>query len=98
LTQLQPNQHPYYLAIIFGGGLPLAGVFLLAAPRRRRGSTLLGLIMLALLVTLPACGGGGGSKTTQQQDPGTPAGTYAVTVTATAGSISEQTTFTLTIQ
>jgi len=99
LTQLQPNQRPYYFAVILGGGLPLAGIFLLAAPRRRRWSILLGLMLLALLVMVPACGGGGGSKTpTPVQDPGTPVGSYNVTVTATAGSISEQGSFTLTVQ
>jgi len=96
---LQPNERPYYLAMIFGGGMPLAGLFLVAAPRRRRWSSLLGLMVVALLVTVPACGGGGGgSKTQTVQDPGTPAGTYNVTLTATAGSISAQAAFTLTVQ
>lgn len=99
-TMVLPNQRPYYFAAIFGGGLPLAGMFLFAAPKRRRWSSLLGLMVLALLVTVPACGGGssGGGAQTHQQDPGTPAGTYNVTLTATAGSISEQATFALTVQ
>ena len=93
---LQPSQRPYYFAVILGGGLPMAGIFLVAAPKRRRWGTLLGLAALALLVTLPACGGGGGGG--HHQDPGTPAGTYTVIVTATAGSLSEQASFTLTVQ
>lgn len=101
-TMLQPNQRPYYFALIFGGGIPLAGIFLLAAPRRRRWSALLGLLVIAMLVTLPACGGGSKSTTTTPppvQDPGTPAGTYNVTVTATGGTLSQQVgTFTLTLQ
>ncbi|HWO29193.1 MAG TPA: Ig-like domain repeat protein, partial [Candidatus Acidoferrum sp.] len=107
-TMLQPSQRPYYFATIFFstiftlipaifGGLPLAGVFFLAAPKRRRRSVLLGMMLLALLVTVPACGGGGGGSH-HTQDPGTPAGTYTVTVTATAGSISQQGSFTLTVQ
>jgi pro-kumamolisin-like protein/Big-like domain-containing protein len=100
-TMLQPSQRPYYFATIFFpaifGGLPLAGVFFLAAPKRRRRSMLLGMMLLALLVTVPACGGGGGGSH-PTQDPGTPAGTYTVTVTATAGSISQQGSFTLTVQ
>jgi len=105
-TMLQPSQRPYYFATIFFstifiraifGGLPLAGVFFLAAPRRRRRSVLLGMMLLALLVTVPACGGGGGGSH-PTQDPGTAAGTYLVTVTATAGSISQQGSFTLTVQ
>jgi subtilase family serine protease len=98
-TMLQPNERPYYFAMIFGGGMPLASLFLVAAPRRRRWSSLLGLMVVALLVTVPACGGGGGGTQTQTvQDPGTPAGTYNITLTATAGSISQQATFTLTVQ
>jgi len=105
-TMLRPSQRPYYFATIFFstffipaifGGLPLAGVFFLAAPKRRRRSVLLGIMLLALLVTVPACGGGGGGSH-HTQDPGTPAGTYMVTVTATAGSISQQGSFTLTVQ
>jgi Big-like domain-containing protein len=105
-TMLHPSQRPYYFAAIFSsaifipaifGGLPLAGVFFLAAPKRRRRSVLLGMMLLVLLVTVPACGGGGGGSR-HTQDPGTPVGTYTVTVTATAGSISQQGSFTLTVQ
>jgi hypothetical protein len=104
LTMLQVRHPPYYFAAIlfgsiFGGGVPLAGIFLLAAPKRRCWSMLLGLLVLGLVVTLPACGGGGGSSShLQTQDPGTPAGTYTVTLTATAGSLAEQASFTLTVQ
>jgi len=94
---LQGNQRRYYFAVIFGGGLPLAGIFVLAVPGRRRWRTLLGLLVLALLVTLPACGGGGGGGG-GHQDPGTPTGSYKVTVTASAGSLSQQGSFTLTVQ
>jgi hypothetical protein len=105
-TMLRFSQRPYYFATIFFstifipaifGGLPLAGVFFLAAPKRRRRSVLLGIMLLAPLVTVPACGGGGGGSH-HTQDPGTPAGSYTVTVTATAGSISQQGSFTLTVQ
>ncbi len=96
-TMLQSNQRRYYYAVIFGGGMPLAGILLLASPKRRRWSALLGLVVVALLVTVPACGGGGGTPV-HQQDPGTPAGTYAITVTAASGSLSAQGGFTLTVQ
>jgi len=85
-----------YFAVALGGGLPLVGIFLVAAPKRRRFSTLLGLIIVVMLVTVPACGGGGGSS--HQQDPGTPAGAYTVIVTAAAGSLSTQKSFTLTVK
>lgn len=94
-----PHHQPYYYAMIFGGGLPFAGIFLLASPKRRRAGMFLGLMMLAFLPMLPACGGGGGNGGNQQkQDPGTPAGTSTVTVTATAGSLTESGTFILTVQ
>jgi subtilase family serine protease len=96
-TMLQSNERKYYYAVIFGGGLPVAGMLLIASPKRRRWSTVMGLMVLALLATVPACGGGGGS--THTPDPGTPAGTYTVTPTATAGSVSAPLpTFTLTVQ
>jgi hypothetical protein len=97
---LLPNHQTYYYAMIFGGGLPFAGIFLIASPKRRRAGLFVGLMMLAFLVMLPACGGGSGNGggNQQKQNPGTPAGTYTVTVTATAGSLAESGTFTLTVQ
>jgi hypothetical protein len=44
---------------------------------------------------MPACGGGSSSG---PSNPGTPAGTSTVTLTATAGSISHNAKITLTIQ
>lgn len=102
ITMLQPIHRTYYFVMIFGGGLPLAGILLIASPRRRRAGIVVGLMMLSFLVMLPACGGGsnnGGGGGQKQQNPGTPAGTSTVTVTATAGSLSQtEGTFTLTIQ
>jgi hypothetical protein len=96
ITQLL-DQRPYYLARwLTGGGFALAGIFVLGSPRRRRHSLPLLLITLALLVMIPACGGGGGSH--HQQDPGTPAGTYNVRVSATGGAILQTTSFTLSVQ
>jgi hypothetical protein len=78
-----------------GGGFALAGIFILGSPRRRRNSLPLLLITLALLVMIPACGGGGSHH---QQDPGTPAGTYNVIVSATGGAILQTNAFTLSVQ
>jgi hypothetical protein len=95
---LQSNERRYYYALLLGGGLPLAGIFVVGS-RRRRWSTLLGLILLtAFLVAVPGCGGGGSGSHQQQQDPGTPAGTYTVTVTATAGSLTQSGTLTLVVK
>jgi hypothetical protein len=96
ITQLL-DQRPYYLARwLTGGGFALAGIFVLGSPRRRRHRLPLLLITLALLLMIPACGGGGGSH--HQQDPGTPAGTYNVTVAAAGGAILQSNSFTLSVQ
>jgi subtilase family serine protease len=62
----------------------------------RRGLRLLSFIALLALSALwmPACGGGSSTPS----NPGTPAGTSTVTVTATAGSFSHKANITLTIQ
>ena len=91
------DQRPYYLARwLTGSGFALAGIFVLGSPRRRRHGLPLLLITLALLLIIPACGGGGGSH--HQQDPGTPAGNYVVSVTATGGSIVQTSSFELVVQ
>jgi hypothetical protein len=96
-TMLRSNEQRYYYAALLGSGLPLIGLLAIGGSRRRR-STLPGLMMVvAFLMFLPACGGGSSSPH-HQQDPGTAAGSYLVTVTATAGSLSEQGTFTLTVK
>jgi subtilase family serine protease len=80
-----------------GGAL---GVFLLGVPSKwRRWSTLPSLTVLALLVMGLGCGGGGSSGGGGgNHDPGTPLGTYSVTVTATSGVLTHSTSFTLTVQ
>jgi hypothetical protein len=97
-ASLGSSERRYYLAVLVGG-LPLAGILLIAAPRRRGWSVLLAVIMLIALASVPGCGGGGGGGgSSSHQDPGTPAGTYPITVTATAGSLSESGQFTLVVQ
>jgi len=96
----QRNERHYYFAAMLFGALPFASIFLVAAPRRRRWSMLLGLLVLAFLIGLPACGGGSSSHTPPPPAvTPTPAGTYTISVTATAGSTSQQEgSFTLTVQ
>src|ERR1700733_1924396 len=89
-AMLQPNRQPYYFAAMLGGGLPLAGIFLLASSKRRRWSLLLSLLVLAPVIGLAACGGGGSSSASPSPPTPTPAGTYQISVTATAGSESQQ--------
>ncbi len=62
-----------------------------AVAKRRRLRLGLGVSMLLLLLC-PACGTSSSSRS-----PGTPAGTYTLTVTAASGGLSHQVTFTLNI-
>lgn len=97
-TMLRSNERRYY-AVLLARGLPLLGVFLIVVPKRRRVIVLLGIMLVAALAVLPACGGGGGATpVVHQQDPGTPAGSYLITVTATAGSLKQQASFALVIK
>jgi hypothetical protein len=97
-TMLRSNERRYY-AVLLGGGLPLIGICLIAVPKRGRASLLLGMMLLGIVTVLPSCGGGGGgAPAAHQQDPGTPAGSYVVTVTATAGSLKQQSSFLLAIK
>lgn len=73
-------------------GLFLPAIFLVGTKRRNLGL----LMMLLFLMLIPACGGGGPPK--PPPDPGTPAGTSNVTVSATGGAIVSQTGFTLVVQ
>jgi len=67
----------------------------LAAPRRRRVYASLAASMLFVLLWA-ACGGGGGGGG-GGGNPGTPPGTYALTITATSGSVSKTITLSLTV-
>ena len=95
-TMLRSNDRHFYFAMFFGAGLPLMGIVLMGS-RRLRSGVLAALIVIAVLITMPACGGGGGSQS--QSDPGTPAGTYTVVVTASASGAPSQTgQFLLTVK
>lgn len=74
-----------------------AGVLMLGVPsKKRRRTALLSLVLFTVMV-LPSCGGGSSSSGTPP-DPGTPVGTYTVTVRAASGSISHNVSFTLMVQ
>jgi len=93
---VRSNTQRYYFAALLGMGLPF-GICRVFAPKWRRNS-LLAMMLLFIAIAVPACGGGGGGGSKQHQDPGTPAGTYAITVTATGGSQTQQGAFTLIVQ
>jgi hypothetical protein len=77
-------------------GVALAGMVLLGNGSRRR--RLLSLISLSCLITIASCGGGDSHSSGGNTDPGTPAGSSTVTVTAINGSLTHTATFTLTVQ
>ena len=66
--------------------------------RRRRVSLLAGAVLLAALAMSCGGGGGGGGGGGTTTIPGTPKGTYTLTVTGTSGSLQHQTTMKLTVQ
>jgi subtilase family serine protease len=89
---LAPGSGPLWLG---GGGVLVAGVFLLGIPvRRQRWAAALTLITIALILSAAGCGGssGGGRGT------GTPAGTYVVTVTGSDGTTSHTTDVAVAVQ
>jgi hypothetical protein len=83
------------------GGALLAGFFTLGLPtRRRRGTAMLGLLFCVCLAVGVGCGGGSSSTGSAQTDPGTPANTYTVVVTAmgSVGGVTTTTNVTVTVQ
>jgi Bacterial Ig-like domain (group 3) len=79
--------------ILFGA------ILLIGLPQRRyRWTSLLTLVMLAFLLAIVGCGGGNATPPPPPRtDPGTPAGTSNVIVTAASGSLSHSVSFTLIV-
>jgi hypothetical protein len=84
---------------LYGFGI-LAGVFLFTIPFSnsgiRRRKLPLALVLLGGVAFIASCGGG--STPPPQMDPGTPAGTYTVSVTATSSGITRTGSFNVTVQ
>jgi hypothetical protein len=75
-------------------------LFLLSIPaKRRRWKTAFGLTCAVMMAAgMIACGGGSSSSPPPPTtDPGTPLGTYTVTVTATSGSLSHTANVSVTV-
>jgi large repetitive protein len=97
---------PLYALWLTMPGMVVGIIGMGVARRNRRGKLLryIGLaVVLGILLTLASCGGGGGGSTTPPPipKPGTPAGTYQITVTGASGSgataLSHHTLITLTV-
>ncbi|MGA9587365.1 MAG: FG-GAP-like repeat-containing protein [Terracidiphilus sp.] len=88
--------NPWYAA----GGSALACLLLFGIPaRRRRLRTLLGMIFLLTFLNsgTVSCGGSGKSGGSGGGNPGTTPGSYTITVTGTAGSVTKTTVVNLTV-
>ncbi len=85
-----------------GFSLALAcGVFLIAFRGKRRGYFLTMVLVIsacAFAGAVVGCGGSSGSGGGGSTDPGTPAATYTVNVTAMSSNITRTATFTVTVQ
>jgi Pro-kumamolisin, activation domain/Bacterial Ig-like domain (group 3) len=98
-SALYRRQTKYLLAQWLGAGLIFS--FVLTRGKQRRLPGIFLLLILALVVVGPSCGGGGGGSSTPPPpppNPGTPTGSYNMTVTATSGSMVSQTAFALVVQ
>lgn len=88
-----------FLAVAMTGSFGLLG--LIFVRKKRTAAGLLAMAFAAMLV-MSGCGGGGGGggggSSPPTPQPGTPAGTYTITITGTAGTVVKTTNFTLTVQ
>jgi subtilase family serine protease len=96
LAKVSPQGRPGIGWFAASGGALLAGFFVMGVPsRRKRWSGLLGILFLTLVAAGISCGGGGSSHSS---NPGTPAGTYTIAVTATSGSLTHTSNVVVTVQ
>ena len=102
LAPPDPNAWPALLlamlALLAFAALPKVATRITADARSAR-LALIGLVAALLLGVMlsPSCGGGG-SSSPGPGSPGTPAGSYTLTVMATSGNLAHSTSLTLTVQ
>jgi cyanate permease len=83
-----------------GGSAFAAALFFLGVPRRRRwhGWSLLVLLGTMIAGACIGCGNSGSVSNNPPSNPGTTAGNYNVTVTATSGTVTSSVSIPLTVQ
>jgi hypothetical protein len=72
----------------------LAAIIAKKSGRKLAAAFAFGALLICLVSPIVACGGGSRAPS----NPGTPAGTYTVTVTGTSNQLQHSTTITLTVQ
>jgi hypothetical protein len=93
---LRPVNRPRWF-MPSAGALLACILLLLISRKNRRHKLAFGLLVFALLAAaFVACGGG--SSTTGPSSPGTPTGSYTVTVTGTSGQLSHPLNIPVTVQ
>ncbi len=95
-TALLNNSKPFP-AIFYAILLPLCGLALAGTSRLRRKQLMYGTMMFVALLAIVSMGACGGSSSSGGGG-GTTAGSYTATVTGTAGTASQTTTLTVTVQ
>lgn len=95
VAALTPSGGKYlaYLGVVFG----FAGVVVLTGREGRKKRTALFVVLLGCLLS-SACGGGSAQPQPPTKIPGTPAGTYTITIEATGTNLKHSTTVTLTVR
>ena len=95
VTAAQLRFGSWYATLLPIGGLTFLGIGVGASRRRKLGIAIFGVVVFGLIGLQMACSGSSGAAT---PPAGTPAGTYAVTLTGTSGSASHATRMTLVVQ
>jgi len=105
ITTTQPHQLAYQKTRRLGTPLIatiaiwLIGILSFSNIRQRRRTSMRTALAMLVMLFCASCGGGSSiSNPPPKLDPGTPRGTYIVTVSATSGTFTHNASFSLTVQ